>query len=65
MFDKILSPPLKPVTTYHMFDRVLNLPLITSKNLQSLVILVKLLAICLLNLINIKVLFTVFSTWKL
>ena len=36
-----------------MFDRVLNLPLITSKNLQPLVILAKLLAICLLNLINI------------
>ena len=46
-----------------MFDRVLNLPLITSKSLQPLVTLAKLLAICLLNLINIKVLYTVLSTW--
>ena len=37
-----------------MFDRVLDLPLITFKNLQSLVILAKLSAICLLNLLNIK-----------
>ena len=37
-----------------MFDRVLDLSLITPKNLQPLIILAKLLAICLLNLINIK-----------
>ena len=35
-----------------MFDRVLNLPLITSKNLQPLVVFAKLLSTCLLNLIK-------------
>ena len=60
MFDKILSSPLKAVTTLpkkappQMFDRVLNFPLITSKSFQPLVILAKLLTVCLLNLINIK-----------
>ena len=44
-----------------MFDKVSNLLLITSKNLQPVVILAKLFAVCLLNLINIKILCTVFS----
>ena len=38
-----------------IFDRVLNLSLITSKNLKPLVIFAKLLPICLLHLINITV----------
>ena len=46
-----------------MFGRVLNLPLITSKYIQPLVILAKLLAIYFLNLINIKILCMVFSRW--
>ena len=45
-----------------MFERVLNLPLITSKSLQPLIIFTKLLAICLLNLSNIPVLRTFKST---
>ena len=58
MFGKILSSPLKPVTTLRKsstsdVDWVLNLPLITSENLQPLVIFAKLLVICLLNLISI------------
>ena len=40
-----------------MFDSALNSLLITSKNLKPLVIFTKLLAICLLNLINITVLY--------
>ena len=44
------------------FDRVLNLSLITSKNLLPLIIFPKVLPICLLNLINISVLCTVKST---
>ena len=53
-----------------MFDRVFDSPKITSKNLQPLIISAKLLAICLLNLINIPVLCTVihvtfFSTYLL
>ena len=46
-----------------MFDKVLNSPLITSKNLYPLVIFAKLLAISVLNLISITVLCTVKSTW--
>ena len=65
MFHKILSSLLKSVTTSRkQLKRVLNLPLITSKNLHSLVILAKLLAICLVNLISIKALWKVFSTWS-
>ena len=48
--------------TSQTFDRVLNSPLvITSKNLEPLVLVTRLLAICLLNLINIPVLCTVKS----
>ena len=48
---------------FHMFDRILNSPLITSKNLQPSVIFAKLVTISLLNLINITVLCMVKSTW--
>ena len=69
MFGKILSLPLKPVTTCgkspsQMFDRALNLPL------QTLSIFSKALALYLVNMINKfhhmssnSVLCTVKSTW--
>ena len=66
MFDKIPSKASYDIAEKapdQMFDRALNLPLITSKDLQPLIILAKLLAICFLNLIIIKVFCTVFSTW--